>query len=251
MYIDHDFYRKQFLWSKNYMNYDMEMLDEESVVKLQKFCKKDTKTILELGAGNGQFAVAAAKKGYEVTVIEVVRDCVEHIYKLKQKYNVSDKNLRIIEGDFYEVHLHEQFDVVCYWDGFGIGTDKEQRVLLRNIAKWLKPGREALIDVYTPWYWAKTAGQKMNFSKINRKYDFNAQECRMTDTWWLEDDKNNSITQSLRCYSPADLTLLLIGLNLQFVHCEPGGAMNYENWEYHKKVPLQEAMMFMAKLEKK
>jgi len=245
-----DFYRKQFLWSKSWMDYDMDTLVGDLIVKLQRLCGKDTNKILELGGGNGQFAVTAAKHGYEITVIEIVPECIEHIHYLKEKHDIGD-NLRIIEGDFYNVPLKDQFDVVCYWDGFGIGTDAEQLLLLENISDWLKPGAQALIDIYTPWYWAATAEQEVSFGKIKTKYGFDAEGCRMLDSWWLEDRKENVITQSLRCYSPADLKLLLNNTDLQYIHHEPGGSMDYENWTYNATVPLSEAMMYTAKLQKK
>lgn len=241
-----EFYDKQFIWSKP--NFDMEMLEDSLLDKVEQFSDRPTK-ILELGGGNGRFAVTAAKRGYEVTVIELAPSCVEHIYKLAEKYNIGS-NLHVIHGDFYQVDLEEQFDIVCYWDGFGVGSDTDQLTLLNRISNWLKTDGVALIDIYTPWYWAKVAGQEMQFGNISRIYDFDANECRMLDTWWLDDEKKNQITQSLRCYSPADLRLLLRDTDLQLVHSEPGGAMDYENWEYTHQVTLGKAMTFMAKLQK-
>jgi hypothetical protein len=46
---------------------------------------------------------------------------------------VSVGSLRAIEGDFYETEPPGKFDVVAYFDGFGIGTDEDQRRLLRRI----------------------------------------------------------------------------------------------------------------------
>jgi len=90
----------------------------------------------------------------------------------------------------------------------------------------------------------------MEFGNISRRYEFDANGCRMLDTWWLNDQAENQITQSLRCYSPADLTLLMKNIELDLVHCEPGGEMNYENWQYTEQVALGKAMTFMAKLQK-
>jgi SAM-dependent methyltransferase len=244
-----EYYHKQFLWSKTYTPFNMETLLEDLVDKLERFSDHPPKTILELGGGNGQFAVSAAYKGFEVTMMELVPACVEHTYELARKYNIHD-NLRVIQGDFYQVEINESFDVVCYWNGFGIGEDSDQQLLLNRISNWLKPGGTALIDVYTPWYWAKTAGQEMHFGNIFRQYGFDAIGCRMLDTWWLHNDENHKIRQSLRCYSPGELEWLLKDTDLTLVHCEPGGAMDYENWRYTEQVSLDKAMTFMAKLQK-
>lgn len=244
-----EYYHKQFVWSKTNTNYNMEELLDDLVDKLEQFSGKSSKKILELGGGNGQFAVSAAKRGYDVTVIELVPACVEHTHNLAEKHNIGN-NLRVIQGDFYQVDLDDQFDVICYWDGFGIGTDSDQQLLLNRISNWLKQDGIALIDIYTPWYWAKTAGRAMKIGKISRQYNFDANECRMLDTWWLDSAKDDKVTQSLRCYSPADLRLLLEDTGLSLVHSEPGGGMDYEKWQYHEQVPLEQAMMFMAKLKK-
>jgi len=250
MFVDKSFYREQFLWSKEHIDYDMEGLNTELVAELQGFVKKDAKTILELGGGNGQFAAAAALAGYDVTVIELVPECVAHIYLLKEKYDIPDERLTIIQGDFYKVSLEKTFDLVVYFDGFGIGSDEDQRRLLKRVASWMTDDGEAYIDIYTPWYWAKAAGERMSFDKIERIYNFDARGCRMTDTWWLTGKEENKITQSLRCYSPADLQLLLEGISLELTHVEAGGAMDYDAWIYKEKVPLKEAMMYRVTLQK-
>ncbi|SET17828.1 Methyltransferase domain-containing protein [Oceanobacillus limi] len=244
-----NFYQKQYEWWNTLTSKNTEELQDELVEKMEQFMDQPSKKILELGGGNGQFAVTAAKHGYDVTVIELISECVEHTTKLAKKHHV-ESNLRAIQGDFFEVELKEKFDVICYWDGFGVGTDGDQKVLLQRISEeWLKPNGTTLIDIYTPWYWAKTAGEEMTIEGISRKYDFDAIECRMLDTWWKTDEPTTKVSQSLRCYSPADLNLLINELPLQLQHCEPSGAMDYEKWKYQTKVPLGQAMSYMAKLK--
>lgn len=237
-----------FLDSLAYAN-NMDTLRDDLLEKLKRFGESPGKKILELGGGGGQFAVFAAKNGYDVTVIELVPEAVAHIYKLTEEHKVSD-NVHIIQGDFYQVDLIDEFDVVCYWDGFGIGADQDQQRLLNRVSTWMKPSGIALIDIYTPWYWAKVAGQEMHFGSITRHYDFDANECRMIDLWSPDAKKGDEIQQSLRCYSPADLRLLMKDLDLNLVDCEPGGEMDYEKMQYRSQVPLNKAMTFVAKLTK-
>ncbi|MFD2045438.1 class I SAM-dependent methyltransferase [Ornithinibacillus salinisoli] len=244
-----DFYSKQYSWSKTHTNYDMEELRDDLVGKLERLADPKPKKILELGGGNGQFAVAAARQGYEVTVIEIVPACITHTIKLAKKHHV-EKNITVIQGDFHHVKLNEQFDLICYWDGFGVGTDSDQQLLVNRIDNWLAPMGTVLVDIYTPWYWANTAGQEMNIDGISRRYDFDAHECRMLDTWWQNQEPDHKITQSLRCYSPADLRVLLKNTELELVDLEPGGAMDYKNWQYKNDVPLVQAMGYTAKFKK-
>jgi hypothetical protein len=72
---------------------------------------------------------------------------------------------------------------------------------------------------------------------------FDADGCRMTERMWQLGDEGGAVTQSLRCYSPADLRLLLEGTGL--------GLNGLEAWDtdaYDEAVPLERAMLYLAKL---
>ena len=202
--------------------------------------------VLELGAGGGQNAAAAADAGHDVVAVELVPASVAHARSLTQ--TTRPGTLVVHQADFYTIDLEGPFDVVCYWDGFGVGTDADQHRLLQRIATWLAPAGHVLIDISTPWYWAHAAGQEMQIGQAMRRYDFDADGCRLLDTWWPVDDPDQHVTQYLRCYSPADLRLLLEGSGLSLEGIEPGGAVDYEQRSYRSQVPLREAMQYLAHL---
>ena len=205
------------------------------------------KRVLELGAGGGQNAVALAEAGYEVFAVEQEHLLVEHIHHLLSQH--PQTQVKVIEADFYQVSLpRSEFDAVCYWDGFGIGTDEEQRVLLRRVHHWLRPDGKALIDVYTPWHAAKSVGHGGRVGKARRVYDFDGENCRWIDRWWLE-ESGERVEQSLRCYSPADLRLLCEGTGLRLVGVEAGGMVDYESGQFIGSVPLEQAMWYVALLQ--
>lgn len=240
-----NFYYKQFqLYQEGLTGPNEE--HEKILTNIENMVSKPFQSILELGAGGGEFAITAAKKGYDVIAVELVTSRIDYMKKLKSEHNLIGE-LEIIECDFYEVVLHNSFDVICYIDGFGIGDDQDQHKLLKRMSNWLKPDGCILIDIYTPWYWASIAGQEMMVESTLRMYDFDFLNCRMLDTWF---DGEGSVTQSLRCYSPQDLKMLLETTGLTLVDIEPGGAMNYKTWEYHEHVDLNEAMSYMVKLVK-
>lgn len=160
---------------------DEEILNaqQELLQKLDRLAGQPGKKILELGGGKGYFAVAAAKQGYEVTVIELMDVAAHYIRQLAEEQNVNEQ-LTIINGDFYTAEIPGVFDVLCYWDGLGIGSDADQQKLLNRIQDWLKPCGIALIDIYTPWFWSKAAGRKMHLAEnVVRKYGFDAMGCRI------------------------------------------------------------------------
>ncbi|QHE50989.1 cyclopropane-fatty-acyl-phospholipid synthase family protein [Pontibacillus sp. HMF3514] len=243
------FYSKMFSWAESETTGIFNDLREDLVDKLEVYVDQPIEHILELGAGSGQFAVAAAKRGYKVTVIELVPKAINLMKKLASEHGVEN-NLHIIEGNFYKVDVQGPFDVVCYWDGFGIGSDEDQQRLLNRVSQWLKSDGMALIDIYTPWYWAKVAGEEMKLGHIARRYNFDPVGCKMVDTWWHKNEPESKVTQYLRCYSPADLNLLLKESDLHLDKIQVGGEMDYESREFIPETILERAMSYLAKLVK-
>ncbi|MGW4247136.1 class I SAM-dependent methyltransferase [Nocardia sp. NPDC004722] len=180
-----------------------------------------TGRILELGSGYGTTAVATAGAGYSVTAVEI-SDRADFTHGLAQ--SVAESSLTVHKADFYEVHLDGQFDVVCYWNGFGVGSDANQRRLLRRIgSEWLRPGGTALIDVFNPFVWAGWDGDEEHRTsnpaagydhELRERIQFDPVTCTAIDTWWETSDSDHPISQVLRCYTPADLALLLDGTGL-------------------------------------
>ena len=92
-----------------------------------------------------------------MTTVELVPELV----MFAKEHSTSD--IEIHCADFYKINFEEKFDVVSYLDGFGVGTDEEQLVLLKRIHNWLKDDGCALIDIYQPLYWKKQMDKKCRF----------------------------------------------------------------------------------------
>jgi SAM-dependent methyltransferase len=212
--------------------------------------------VLELGAGGGQNAAALADLGHSVTAIELVASVAKNALDLAAQPRKGQ--LRVIVGDFYDVELPDRYDIVCYWDGFGVGSDDDQRRLLKRVAGWLAHRGFALIEVYTPWYWSGIArsgiarsgmaGRETQFGGVCRRYGFDADGSRMLDTWWPVGREAEAVTQSLRCYSPADLQLLLKDTGLSLESVEPRGAYDPARDRFVEDAPLEGSMQYLAKL---
>ncbi len=194
---------------------------------------------LDLGAGGGQNALALAEEGFAVTAVEQVPALARAIRQQIAAH--SQAAVTLVEADFYQVALPAAaFDIVVYWDGFGLGDDAAQRVLLRRIRHWLQPAGWAFLEVYTPWHAWRTAGLRQRVGRAWREYGFDPNACRWLDRWWLE-ETGEEVVQSLRCYTPADLHLLLEGTGLRLAAVHPGG------WP-PERPPLAQAMSFIAVL---
>jgi hypothetical protein len=176
--------------------------------------------------------------------IELQAELAAHTQELAA--HVSGGSLRAIAGDFYEIEPPGGFDVVAYFDGFGIGTDEDQRRLLGRIAGWLTSDGCALVDVLVPWYWARRAGSEEEFpqgSGVRYIDGFDAEGCRMTERMWLAGHESDGVTQSIRCYSPADLRLLLDGTGLSVRAIEP-----FADETYSEPCDIADAMLYLGVL---
>lgn len=200
------------------------------------------KILLELGSGGGQWAVAAALAGYDVTALEYREIGTQQARKFAAEHGVS---IQALTGDFYHADPGGPFDLICYWDGFGIGSDDEQQALLSRFPGWLNADGRALVEVYMPYYWARHAGFTRQTPQYTQVYGFDAEGCRFTDSYTASDETQ---TQSLRCYTPADLRLLLAGTGLSLLDIIPGGQYDTAMQTWHPQVPLAECMNWVAVL---
>ena len=229
---------------------------------LNRLCGRETKRVLELGAGTGETAAVMAAAGHSVLAIDFSPTRAPHIQTLAQQ--PMQGTLAWLEADFYEVSLSAEFDVVCYWDGFGIGSDSDQRRLLRRIAtEWLKPGGCALLDVFNPYRWALETGQEWRLDRNHsshryrqrRRFNFNPiQGCFLDESCPLDDqtetcDEARAITQRIRCYNPADLQLLLEGTGLSLDRIEVDGTpLDFHSAEHTAQDALWKAWSYLVKL---
>jgi len=124
--------------------------------------------VLELGAGGGQTAAALADLGYDVVANELLPEIAARAQALAEVPRSG--MMTVLQGNFYDIEPGGTFDVISYWDGFGIGRDADQRALLHRMREWLFEGGRALIEIYTPWYWANAAGRTMTMGRASPDY---------------------------------------------------------------------------------
>lgn len=178
--------------------------------------------MLELGCSYGNTASVAAEHGFVVTGVDVSERIT---YTTRYTQQAAPGSLHFVHDDFYAVDVGGGYDVVCYWNGFGIGSDSDQRRLLRRIAgDWLCADGRALIDVANPFVWAGWAGdveqldanpQRGYMYTLMQRQDFDPVENRFVDTWSEKDRPETTTSQTVRCYTVADLRLLLEGTGLR------------------------------------
>lgn len=171
--------------------------------------------VLELGAGAGGTAVATALMGYDVTAVEL--STVRAAYAEDLKRASAADTLEVICGDFLDVPLATRFDVVVMWNGFGVGDDEYQRrVLQTSAAEWLAEDGCFVLDVFNPVAWARWAGSSEVDPEtgLRQEVEFDVDGSRFIDRWYFDGPEAAPLEQSVRCYSPADLRLLVEGSGL-------------------------------------
>jgi SAM-dependent methyltransferase len=199
------------------MPHDVLAHDRARTTMLQRLCGPAPQRILDLGCGDGGTAAALADAGYDVVAVELSPFRAERARALAALKRPGTMTVRA--GDFFAVALAGRFDVVCCWDGFGVGTDADLRRLLARIAdEWLTLGGSVLLDVFNPLAWSRRAGDVRRFDSIGVTvtYAFDPVSCRFSEHCRPDDAAVAPIMQSVRCYTPADVQLLLepVGLSI-------------------------------------
>jgi SAM-dependent methyltransferase len=219
---------------------------------LTEWSSSTPKHLLELGAGGGQTSIALAEMGNWVTMVELLPESVAHAKRLAVAHGVSEQ-MQILQADFYKLQLTQRFDLICYFDSFGIGTDADQTKLLNKICKWLAPNGIAIIEIGSTGYWAnEPKGRTIDMGACTRHYDFDTVNARLLDTWTYETNPSQSYVQSLRTYTPADFALLLKSTKLKVLDIRPNGKVDFELEEFiPNNVPLEDCMTYFVKLGRK
>ncbi|MEU7217184.1 class I SAM-dependent methyltransferase [Nocardia iowensis] len=226
--------------------------DRRRAESIARLAGTGVERVLELGAGSGTTAVVTADLGYSVVAVEL--SSVRARQASERAGEVAGRDLRIVEGDFYAVELGEQFDCVVYWNGFGVGTDAEQRALLRRVsAEWLRPGGAMIVDVFSPWKWARVAGEldhEKYVVELANSNDYDPVTSRFNDRWWPVGKESEALDQFGRCYTPADLLLLVEGTGLAVERMELDGTELRPDQRYSATHPLWDAWEYQAVLRR-
>lgn len=190
--------------------------------EIQRNTQQVPLNILELGAGSGGTAVCYAKAGHQVTAVEISDQRVKNMHQWAYESHVN--NLNVIQADIYTVNLSQRYDVICYWNGFGVGDDAAQRYLLTRMRQeWLNASGFILLTIFSPWWWSRQAGQKIMLNKLAhvptsidnyRWRDYDPVHNRFYEYWQPVDGSHHVVCQHYRCYAPADFHLLLEGTRL-------------------------------------
>lgn len=105
--------------------------------------------VLDLACGNGRHSVLFAKKGYNVTGVDLSKYLIEQAKKkLKSDYSLYNKNLNFEIQDMRHISFKNKFDlVVNLFSSFGyFDKERENFSVINGISKSLKKGGYFFFD---------------------------------------------------------------------------------------------------------
>lgn len=224
---------------------------------MERLCGRGPRRVLELGSSYGATAAVMAQAGHDVVGIEL-SDRIA--FARQYEDHAGDGSLQFVHDDFFQAAFDTLFDVICYWNGFGIGADADQRRLLRRMAdEWLEDDGVVLLDVANPVCWITWAGDEESLTAapeegyrydVSERIDFDPVRNRFIDTWWETETPERALSQDIRCYAPPDLLLLLEGTGLQLDLLEVAGQAIDLLARHTSSHPLWTAHEYLARLSK-
>jgi len=251
-----DFYTQAGIWWGADPHDDSRIHQNRAAI-VERLCGPGRRRVLDLGAGSGFTAAALADAGHSVVGVEFNATAIRYAQELLPLPRQG--SLSILEGNYFTIQPDGCFDVVCWWQGFGLGSDADQRRMLQRIAhEWLAPGGSALIDVYNPAWAARHAGDELRLDALEgvpgsvamiERCHFDPVYSRWIDEWQPIAEPDKALAQTVRCYTPMDLLLLLEGTGLALKRIEVNGCeVDFSTDQIALPGPLMEEWGYLVQL---
>lgn len=191
-----------------------------------------SRRILDIGCGTGRHAIELAKRGYEVTGIDLSES---QLARAEQKANTENVNVNFLKADARKLDYNDEFDLVimiCEGAFSLMETDKMNYSILENATKALKNGGKLIfttLNVLFPLYHSVKDFMNKNITEgKSNKHTFDLMTFRDISTFDVvnDDGKKKSLTCNERYYAPCEITWLLKTLGyaqIDILGCEIGG----------------------------
>ncbi len=112
---------------------------------IEKLGLKAGAQLLDVPCGNGRHAIELAKKGFNVTGIDINEQYIEQAKQVSNK--ISAGSLTFVTDDMRQIKAISLFDAAyCLGDSFGYFGADACELFVKGIARALKPGGKFLID---------------------------------------------------------------------------------------------------------
>ena len=221
---------------ENYSNtYDKEFFTQGTIGEcdfLEKELNFDkSKTILDVGCGTGRHSIELAKRGYNVTGIDLSEN---QLQKAREKAQNAGLKIDFIQADAREFSLGRKFDfaIMLCEGGFSLmETDEMNFAILSNSRKHLNDGGKyiftCLSALFPLYHSVKDFHDKNLLDGTTFESNFNIMTFRdYSDLEFTDDDGNkHRVHCNERYYAPSEITWLLKTLdfrNIDIMGCDIG-----------------------------
>ncbi len=191
---------------------------------IEKEIKKDkSKKILDIGCGTGRHSIELAKRGYNVTGIDLSECMLE---MAKQKAKVAKVKVEFIKADARYLKFEKEFDlalILCE-GGFSLmETDEMNYMILQSASRSLKDNGKLILTTLNglfPLY--HSVKDFINSNSVDGKSQdntFDLMTFRDKSIIEITDDNGNTkkIKANERYYVPSEMTWLLKSLGFEKV----------------------------------
>lgn len=149
--MKNDWYKK--IWTLDIQNQSwVEDTKRQVDFLIEKLQLTGREKILDLACGFGRHSLELARRGFEVTGVDITPDYVSYANERSQKEKL---NARFILSDIRDVDFDNEFDVVLNMADGAIGyleNDEENLKIFSVISKALKSGGKHFMDIMNGSY---------------------------------------------------------------------------------------------------
>jgi 2-polyprenyl-3-methyl-5-hydroxy-6-metoxy-1,4-benzoquinol methylase len=208
---------------------------EQTIATLLKFITLTTHTpkALDIACGSGRHAVALAENGFQVTANDLSSTLLAEAKKLAESKNLT---LTFTQIDMREIAFEEEFDVIVQlFTSFGyFENDDEDKIVLQNVARALKPGGWYMLDFLNEHLVRNTLQPESRrtldtLDVFEQRMIFGERVVKSITL--RENGETHRFIESVRLYSKEELTAMLTAVGLR-VHHYLG---DYHGAEFHQE----------------
>lgn len=117
----------------------------------KEYCTEKPSSLLELGCGTGSMTLELARRGYDLTALDLSEDMLSVAHQRASEEGF--KNILFLQGDMTDFELYGTVDgIVCCLDGINHLTHREDAAACFALAaNYLNPGGVFLFDLNSPY----------------------------------------------------------------------------------------------------
>lgn len=215
-------------WYEEYFENMAKTYDKESFTQGASgeadFIEKETgfdktKRILDIGCGTGRHAIELAKRGYDVTGVDLSKDQLSRAIEKAKTENVT---VNFMIGDATKLEFNEEFDLaimICEGAFPLMETDRKNYMILESAQRALKPGGKLIFTTLSGLFPLVHSTEKfLSEGGLNAQdFHFDLMTLREASTIEVVDDSGKKKT--IRCvdryYMPSEITWYLESLGFK------------------------------------